>query len=167
MTFTFTGNTANKQIKALNEELNTLVIKEIHDSTYTYIEGEEPKIPEYDLHQVNDKYFKIVQNISIIKSTLRNFNAARKGQLTGLTIDQILVLLPMYNHRLTTLKNMRQTKEINRMTKSNVSEYTVINYDLTQVESEYNTLYKAITDMQEDLNYLNVTGTFDVELSDY
>lgn len=166
MVYTFTGNTAMKKCAQLNEELALLQKKEAMDCKFTYLEGEAPVIPIYNPTNTSQRYNKLVKNITRIKTGLASFNQKHKGPLTGKTIDEILVTLPLLNSRKRQLEYMRSTSPKSRTTRNNVSEYTVINYDMSKIDELYQEYCDEIINLQEDINYLNATNRFDVDLVD-
>lgn len=162
--FTFTGSTAQKKVQELNAELTDIYSQERQISTYTYLDNETPEIPNYDIELVQSKFETIVANIGVLKAALRKFNQEHRGRATGLSVDEILVMMPMVNHRKSILSNMRQRIPTTRTTRQNVSEYTKINYSLDDANRYYQENSDLLVALQEDLNYLNVTDTFEVEL---
>lgn len=166
MIYTFTGNTAMKKCAQLNEELALLQKKEEMNCKFTYLEGETPIIPIYSSTDTSQRYNKLVENVTRIKTGLASFNKKYKGPLTDKTIEEILVVLPLLNSRKRQLEYMRSISPKSRTTKNNVSEYTVINYDMSTIDELYKKYCDEIVNLQEDINYLNATNRFDVDLVD-
>lgn len=166
MIYTFTGNTAMEKCTQLNEELALLHKKETTDCKFTYLEGEIPMIPIYSPIDTSQNYNKLVENITRIKIGLASFNRKYKGPLTGKTIEEILVMLPLLNFRKRQLEYLRSIPAKTRITRNNVSEYTVINYDIGKIDELYKKYCDEIVNLQEDINYLNATNRFDVDLMD-
>lgn len=164
--YIFTGTTAMKACKQFNKEIDILVNKEYNNCTVSFLESEQPVYGDYDLAETNEKLNIIYNNIANIKSAIRSFNMTEIGPKTGKTIDTILVLLPMLNNRKLNLERLRMLNKVSRKTVNGVTEYTHINYSLEEADEAYQTLTEQITDMQDDLNYLNSTKTFEVELED-
>lgn len=166
MVQTFTGNTAIKAINQYNTELNILMKKENESSIYSWLNDEIATIPNYDIIKVNKACSVICNNIVALKTALRKFNLSEKGPKTGLTIDEMLVYLPVYNRRKNQLDYLRSHKPLNRRTVNGVSEFTKINYKIEEAECLYKEISDRIIDMQEDINFLNSTKTFSVEIED-
>lgn len=123
-------------------------------------------IPIYSPIDTSQNYNKLVENITRIKTGLASFNQKYKGPLTGKTIDEILVMLPLLNFRKRQLDYLRSTSAKTRITRNNVSEYTVVNYDIGKIDELYKKYCDEIVNLQEDINYLNATNRFDVDLVD-
>lgn len=160
----FTGNTAMKTCTQYNKEIDSIYSKERNSCTSTYLEGEKPTPSNYNFMGTEndlDIYFK---NITIIKNALRKFNMIEKGPITNQTIDELLVLLPLLNRRKQILEWLREKQQFSRRTVNGVTEHTYLNYSLDEVEDMYKSVCNKIVEIQEDINFVNSTKTFEVEL---
>lgn len=86
-----------------------------------------------------------------------------------MTIDQILIYIPQLTARKSKLSKMRSRlpKErvqggISRM--NGIVEYEYCNYDLKQVEAEYESVADELARAQNALDTVNSTATFEAEI---
>lgn len=166
MQYSFTGTTAMKKLAQLNDELTLIYQKEATDCKYTYIAGEVPVIPEYDFMEVRGKVGRIHKNIVAMKSAIRKFNAEHKGTVTGMTVDEMLVYLPMYTREKNYIRSMLVMPTKTRNTRANVSEYTQLNFEPKIAQTAYEYVCSQIVAIQNDLNEINVGYPFTVDLID-
>ena len=163
---------ANKMLKSLEEDKAFWVNKEETSSTYVAANNEEPVIPEYDYLQVANTIDEIDEKIAVIKHALNVANATAKVVVgdTEMSIDTILIKMAQLNKRKNVLDIMRKrlpkTREDQRsyMSRNTVPEYRYINYDLDLIKKEYESVSKAIMEMQMALDRYNQTVQFEVNI---
>ena len=163
---------ANKLLKSLEEDKSFWVSKEETSSTYVVANNEEPVVPEYDYVQVADIIAEIDEKIAVIKHALNVANATAKVTVGDIemSIDTILIRMAQLNRRKNVLDVMRKripkAREDQRayMSRNTVPEYRYINYDLDLVKKEYESVSKAIMEMQIALDRYNQTEQFEVNI---
>lgn len=154
-----TSKELNKQIKALTEEKENLLLKEMKASTFRCSVGEdEDKIrPEYDFKRTECEVRRIDIEIMRIKHRLNVFNT-NTIVLNGMTIDEVLVRIPQLSLRKATLKDMANRLKRERVEQSygnTIVDYTVINYDIDDVKEEYEKVSKELNELQIALDDIN------------
>ena len=160
-----TCDMANKLVRSLNEERASLLRKEMASKEYSFMDGEAPIIPEYDFGAIQSELQKIESQIGVLKHVINQFNTT-VVVYEDMTIDEVLVRLPMLNQRKNTLGQMKdklpEQKQVGYNGKS--STITRTNYNMAEVEKEYNRIDKEIMAMQSALNVANVSIEFEVDI---
>lgn len=162
----FTSAAANKQIRALKEELESLLYDERSAMTYTHSANEEPVIEAYDFKETQEKLAAINHKILAIRHGVNQFNVSTVVPGFDLTIDQALVKMAMLNEeksKLARMKNVR-SKVRNSGFRSEAPEYTIRNYDADEVAKRYDDVSKELAELQMALDRVNLTETFDVDI---
>lgn len=163
----FTGNTALKAITILNDEKTKILSDENSNMTYSYFEGETPVIPEYNFVETVKKINQIDSDVRALKHAVKKFNLESKGPITGLTADEILIELPqmtMLKSKLSSMRNVPDKKRLRSLSGGNGSEYQIRNYNIEDVEAEYRRASLRLMNLQEDMNRINLTGEFEVDI---
>lgn len=163
---------ANKMLKSLEEDKVFWVNKEETSSTYVAANNEEPVVPEYDYVQVSNTIAEIDGKIAVIKHALNVANATAKVVVGDIemSIDTILIKMAQLNKRKNVLDVMRKrlpkVREEQRsyMSRNTMPEYRYINYDLDLIKKEYESVSKAIMEMQMALDRYNQTVQFEVNM---
>lgn len=162
---------ANKMLKKLNDDKEYLLSKESSGVTYTAALDEEPVIPDYDYEQTSKELAEIDAKIVAIKHAVNVSNCTNKIHVNGqmMTVDQILVRMAQLNRRQSTLDRMRKMRETERLNggfgaKNASPEYRYINFDLSVVKNDYESVVREIAELQIALDKYNQTVEFDVEV---
>ena len=160
-------STAIKNAVRLNDCIKLLKQKERDSSTYNYFAGEEPLVPEYNFQEVQDDFNAMVEAILTLKSLIREKNMETVGEHSHLTIDMILVALPLYNGRAKDLNAMKVVPEKRRnnqigFNKAAVSEYTCRNFDVEPVSTASSEISAFVDDMQADIDFYNANTFIDI-----
>ena len=169
---TMTSAYANKMLKRLEEDKAFWVNKEAASSTYVATTNEEPVVPEYDYLEVASTIAALDEKIANIKHALNVTNATAKvlAHKTEMSIDIILIKMAQLNKRKAVLDWMRKqlpkSREEQRpyVSRNSVPEYRYINYDLELIKQEYESVSKAIMEMQMALDKYNQTVQFEVDI---
>lgn len=164
MVYTLTSAAANKLLKSYNDKLQHLLDMENKYSTYVEVHGIEPVIPEYSYDDTRKELATLRYKIMKLKHAINVFNTTTVVDDLGLTIDEVLVKMAMLNVEKSRLDKMRSSahKTINTgfgRSNTNQVEYTVLNYDETVAQKDYDTICEAITDLQVKLDTVNNTLT--------
>lgn len=159
----FTSDTSQKYINALMKE-KSLIREEISDlKTYTVATGEEAIKPEFDLEDCLRQIESIDEKILKVKHQKNIFNSITKLPC-GLTIDEALVYMSMLSNKEALYKGLATRQPITRSTTYNTIEYTYANYDISLAKERYTALKDEILKIQQELNLVNTTLTFEVEV---
>lgn len=158
-----TIDAANKRVRELQEEIDTVLQSEDVNRTYSYYAGETPEIPEYDFAATQGKLRKLSNEIIAIKHAVNQHNATTKLKETGLTIDAALVEMAMLNRQKSRLLAMIRTEaKVRGSSAKGVSEFTVRNYDAAAVQKEYDAVSRRLLTLQTELNVSNQTSVITV-----
>lgn len=158
-----TSAQAMKQLKELQLKRRQILEEEKETCRFTaaVTEDIEDVRPEYNFEFTQLDLSVVEKNIRELKHRISVFNTTYMIPELGMTIDQVLVALPMLNERVNTLRRMAGTQEKKRSggygSRSNIIEYDYINYDRSQIKEEYDKMSKDLADMQIALDKANTT----------
>ncbi len=166
----YTSAQAAKLLRRLNEEFSSLKDNESQSKEFLASVGEDVESvrPEYDFLSTQKRMNEIERKIRLLKHTINVFNATTTVPELDMTIDQVLVLIPQLSARKSKLAGMKsklpkqRDQSYNRMT--NVIDYCYLNYDLKDVEAEYDRVEKLLATAQTALDLVNSTVTMDIDL---
>lgn len=159
---------ANKLIKQLTTDRQALLIQEAQASYFSYLQGEEPFKPDYDFTATQNQLDEYATKIAAIRHAVNEFNV--KTVLPGLdiTVDQALVMLPILTAEKDKLDRMRQSLPKTRVRSSSngqVSEFRESNFAPKDAENRYRNVLIRLTDIQQALNTVNLTGEIFVDIN--
>lgn len=170
MTKRFTSASANKYLKGLQDDKDHLLESESRGCTYVLSAGEEADPPKYSYEDVRAKIDEIDAATLKIRHAVHLFNAHTMLPENGMTIDEALIAMAQLTakkSRLSLLRN-REPKERNGLGYfgSDLSrvEYTYANYDVAQADADYRAVCEKISQLQLELDLINQTQAFDIEL---
>ena len=165
----YTSSEANKLLKKLNQDLNTLRIIERQSSTFLAATGEdaEPVRPSYDYEKSTMEIKELCEKIRVVKHAINVFNTTTIVPGFDITIDELLVFLPQLNERVDTLQGMisRLPKERERTFGQGTNatiDYRYINYDLDVVRKDYEENADLLAKAQTALDLINNTVKMDI-----
>ena len=97
------------RINALKEELKDLEEYEKKSSSFFVNLGQDKESlrPSYDFEETQKRYLELTQEIIKLKHTLNIFNTSTIVPDFNMTVDQMLVYLPMLRERKQTLQKMK------------------------------------------------------------
>ena len=157
---------ANKLLRKLEDDKHYILSKEASSCAYVMTEGTEALIPPYDYRRTAEDLEAIDAKVRKIKHALNVFNSTTMLEGLDITIDEALVKMAQLNQRKSTLDVMRCRLEKERIAnfgRSNVVEYTCINYDLKEIQEDYQAISQQIMDIQLALDFTNQTKLFELE----
>ena len=169
---TLTSDGANKLLKKLETE-KQMVLNSIDDlSVYIAAVTEKPEElkPKFDFNESMQKVEDLNKKIMCIRHARNKFNIETKLK-NGMTVDQALIKLAMLNKYVEKIKNMSTRQEKSRVrssgfsARSNEIEYQYINYNLDDAKGKYEEIVDEIMSIQEELNLINTTLVFDVDIN--
>lgn len=163
-----TSDGANKLMKRLEDE-RTALKKKISDcATYVAAVSEDALRlrPEFDFKDVYMRLCEIEKEIATIKRARNEFNANTTLK-KGMTIGEALVMLPILNQRAALLNNyacMQPKSRSRSLSNTKEIEYIYTNFDTVWVQNECRTVCDEIYSIQEELNLLNSTEIFEIDI---
>ena len=165
----FTSASANKQIKAYEEEKQHVLGNEMQVSTYVLATDEEEEPPAYDYGATRESVEQLDAKVRRLRCALHAFNVETVLPESGVSIDEALILMAQLNAEKARLDKMRSIlpkKRIStpyaRMSKS--VEYQYANYDIACAEADYQAISERIRALQIEIDFANQTISFEVDL---
>lgn len=164
----YTSAEANKLLKKLGDDHASLLAKEEKSRVYNAALGEDPDEvrPTYDYAATQTALSETEKKIIALKHAISVFNTTHKVPGFDLTIDEMLVYIPMLTKKKAKLAEMKSRLPRERVTDSfgrntTIIDYTFINYDLEKVEKDYETVSEELSRAQTALDSVNSTETFE------
>ena len=164
---TCTSAEAAKLLSKLNEERSLLARFENQSRTFLASVGEDVESvrPAYDYEKTRDELKALDKKIRAVKHAINVFNATAVIPDFGMTIDEMLVYLPQLSDRKRTLGIMAAALPKTREPiKSNIIDYTYVNYDLETVKSDLEAVTDELSRAHIALDAVNHSATFEIEL---
>ena len=164
-----TSSEANKMIRQLKDQYRMLYTQESNVVSFiaATTENIEEVRPAYSYEKMTEKYDEIDRKIRKIKHALNLFNANTVVNGFDMTIDEMLVFLPQVTDRLRKLSVMISKPEKTRAENTGrtaIIEYEYLNYDLKQVQRDYDSLAELKNRALTALDLVNNTVQFDVDI---
>lgn len=168
----YTSSQAGKMLRKLNDDYAALLKKEEMSKDFLVSLGEnaESVRPEYDFLSTQKELEEIERKIRIVKHALNVFNSQTVIPEFDITIDEMLVLIPQLSKRKQKLAAMKgklpkmreQSNGYARI--SSVVEYRYLNYEVSEVESEYEKVVELLAKAQMALDLANNSQTLEIDL---
>ena len=166
-----TSAEANKILKKIVEEYEALKTKENQSKDFLASINENPDTirPKYDFIKTQELLESYQIKIRKIKHAINMFNVLTQVEEFGVTIDEMLVLIPQLTKLKSKLGSMkdRLPKMREKQTgygQSNIIDYRYINYDIEQVEEKYKEVTQKLSNAQLALDRVNSTIEFEIEM---
>ena len=167
----YTSSEANKILKKLNSDYRTLTMLETAGMTYLAATGEDPESvrPDYDYEDTKAKLDELTERIRKVKHAINVFNATTQVPGTGMTIDELLVVMPILSERVRVLDGMRSTlpkvreRTYGSGTNSTI-DYRYTNYDIEKAAADYTEAADRLARLQTALDLLNNTEKFEIDI---
>ena len=166
-----TSAKANKILRALNDELSTLKLREDNTKSFLAALGEdiESVRPEYNYAEMRKQQDAVELKICKLKHAINVFNSTTVIPEYGITIDEMLVYLPMLSGKAYRLSSMKDALPKARENTSysrgqNVIDYRYANYDIKQAEADYLSVSDRLAKAQTALDLVNNTVEFEIDL---
>ena len=86
----FSSDTANKTIKNLQAEIDTLLSAEERDKTYSYGVSEEPVKPTYSFAETQKQLKELRDKVAVLRHAVNKFNISTTLEGFGFTVDEAL-----------------------------------------------------------------------------
>jgi predicted nucleic acid-binding Zn-ribbon protein len=164
-----TSAEAAKLLRKLNEEYGALKTRESMSCTFVAAiqEDLESARPVYDYAATQAQMEAVEAKVRRVKHAINAFNQATVIPGFGMTIDEMLVYLPMLTNRKARLSNMAAVLPKQRERsygQSSIIEYRYANYDLTKVQEDLAAVTDELSRAQIALDKVNSTETREIEL---
>ena len=167
----YTSAEANKLVKKIEEKIRMLLVAESKASVFNAAAGEDVEAlrPEYSFAQTQAALEDLQAKLRTVKHAINSFNLSHTlPGFKDITIDQALVLIPQLNSRRSDLSQMMSRLPRERVTnfaRTNIIDYTIINYDLKEVEKKYAETDERLTALQLALDSVNSTETMEIDVT--
>ena len=159
-----------KLLRKLNDEYAALLGKEAKSKEFNAAVGEnvESVRPEYSYTDAQESQKELEGKIRKLKHAVNVFNATHVVPGFDMTIDEMLVYIPQLTRRKAKLAEMKAKLPKSRVSEvgariSNVIDYTYLNYDLAEVEADYERVSDELSDAQLALDAVNSSETFEFD----
>ncbi len=166
----YTSSEANKLLKKLNADYQTLLSLEAQSRTFLAATGEdiESVRPAYDYAKTQADLKALAKKIRQVRHAISLFNVTTTVPGFDMTVDELLVYLPQLSERVNTLDGMRTKlpKERERTYGSGTMatiDYRYVNYDLDVVNADYDEAYALLAKAQTALDRLNNTSAIEID----
>ena len=165
---TVTSSQANKFLRTLQEEYNFIARKESQSSVFNAATSENPDDvrPNYTYSETKAILDEINRKTRCVKHALNLFNTTTVIPEFGITIDEALVLIPQLSReksKLAAMKARLPKERVENFKITGVIDYRLINYDLAEVENDYNVVSAKLNALQNALDVVNGTVTFELQ----
>lgn len=166
----FTSASANKYLRRLQDEKDRLLRTEQEVSTYVLADGEAAEPPVYDYGAVREKVAQIDRQARAIRHALHRFNMQTVLPERGITIDEALILLAQLSGRKDRLNELASRQSQERLgnryfgSSNGPSSTATRTTMLPRREADYRAVADEIAALQLELDLVNQTEVFSVEL---
>lgn len=168
----YTSNSLQKLVTKLMDKKRR-ILNEINSSvTFTAAISEDLETlkaeNKLDIEAYVTKIDFINDTILKIKHAKNVFNTTYVMPINGLTIDEAIVELAMLNEEKSLLGRMNDYKTKERASRmgSKEPEYTYTTFDKEYTKKMYDEVFDKIQSLQEELNDINSTVMFELELDE-
>ena len=165
----YTSAEAAKLLRTLNEERDSLFSRE--DASKSFIaavtEDVDSVRPEYDYEGTQALIRENERRIRVVKHAINVFNTTHEVPGFDMTIDEMLVYIPMLNRQKTKLSGMAAALPRARERsygQSSIIEYRYANYDIEKAAADLAAITDTLSRAQIALDKVNSTETMDIEL---
>ena len=167
----YTSAQAGKLLRKLNDDYASLLKKEEMSKDFLVSLGENAEAirPAYQFLSTQAELQALEDKIRIVKHALNLFNTQTVIPEFGITVDEMLVLIPQLSKRKqklmamkSKLPKMREQGGYSRV--SSMVEYRYLNYDIKEVETAYEEVADLLAKAQMALDGINNSQTISISL---
>lgn len=157
---------ANKTIKNLQAEIDSILQEEANARTYSHSANETPVITPYSFSDTQAKLRELREKAAAIRHAINKFNIRTKLPGFDKTVDEGLGYMSMLHREKQRLYDMAQIPEVERSRAygSKEADYTHRNFDLDEVQKAYKDVCDELMRIQQAINIVNLTKEFDVDI---
>lgn len=158
---------ANKTIRNLQAEVDTILQAESRDKTYSYAVSEKSQIPHYDFIETQEKLGELRSKIAVIRHAINKFNIEAHLVDSPLTVDEALGRMSLLHVEKKRLYVLLQVPEKTRehVYGSKEADYVCRNFNIDDVQKEYDRVCDELMQLQQAINIANLTIEFDVDVA--
>lgn len=165
----YTSAQANKLLKKLTEQRNSILYKENTSKVFiaATTENLEDARPAYDYAETQRQLAAVEADIQTVKHCINVFNTTHVVEGFDRTVDQMLVYIPQLTERKDRLWRMAAQLPKQRMTnnnRSNLIEYQYANYDPEEAMRDFQAASDELARAQLALDHLNNTDTMEIPI---
>lgn len=166
-----TSSEANKALKKLNEELNSIMRKEEQSKSFLAALGEDPESvrPAYDYGETAARIDALEAKVRGLKHAINVFNTVTEVPEIGMSVDMALVYIPQLSKRcdklfemMTKLPKVRESAS-GYGRGSSIIDYRYTNYNAAEVEKDYYACKAELDRAQLQLDLVNSTNRFEID----
>jgi len=157
---------ANKTIKNLQAEIDSILQEEANTRTYSHAASEKPVITPYSFADTQKKLGELRHKIAVIRHAVKKFNIRTKLPGYDKTVDEGLGYMSMLHIEKKRLYAMTQIPDVDRTRSygSKEADYVHRNFDLAEVQRAYKNVCDELMRIQQAINTVNLTKEFDVDV---
>lgn len=164
-----TSAQANKLLSKLKDDLVYIMTKESQSRVFNAAVGEDVEAvrPEYSYVTTQAAIDTLEKKIRKVKHAINVFNTTTVLPEQGITIDEALILIPQLTkkrNKFNEMKSRLPRTRVNNFHGSNIIDYEIVNYNISQVEEDYYDVVEELSELQTALDTVNNTETFDITL---
>ena len=167
----YTSAEAAKLLRKLTEEKSAILELESQSKEFVASLGEDVESikPEYDYKQTQIKLDAVEKKIRTVKHAINLFNATHTVPGFNMTVDEMLVYIPMLTERRNKLAEMKsklpKTRDQSDFGRnSNIIDYRYANYEIDAAASDFERISDELSRAQLALDKLNGSETFEIEI---
>ena len=170
MTTKLTSAECSKLLKKIQAEYDALSAKESMSCTFLASVGEDPESvrPKYDYAKTRAQLDELALKIRRIKHALNLFNTQTVIPGYGITIDEMLVLIPQLTvskQRLAAMAaRLPKTREDSYAHSGGVIDYRYANYDIDTANADLQRVTDELSNAQLALDAINHSATLELDI---
>ena len=165
-----TSAQANKMLKKVMEEYEALKLRESQTKDFLASINENPDSirPKYDFLATQEALESFEKKIRKMKHAINVFNSTTVVEGFGITVDEMLILIPQLTKAKAKLSEMKarlpkmREKPTGYMQNA-VIDYRYINYDVEEAERKYKEVSEALSNAQLALDNVNSSVEFEFD----
>lgn len=165
-----TSSQAAKLLKQFDGKIKDLLNNESKAATFVTAMGEDAEAvrPDYDYLYTQAELDRLQKLVLSLKHQINLFNATTYVGDTGMTIDQVLIMIPMLRAKTQKLSEMANRLPLERISggyrANNIVEYTHTNYPISEAKADYDACCARLAELQLALDKTNSSVVFEVDL---
>ncbi len=158
---------ANKTIKNLQAEIDSILQEESAAMTYSHAASEKPLIPPYSFAGTQARLEELRGKIAVIRHAVNKFNIRTRLPGYEMTVDEGLGYMSTLHNEKKRLYAMTQIPDVERTRAygSKEADYIHRNFDLAEVQAAYKDVCGRLMRIQQAINVANLTKEFDVDVA--